>query len=135
MFSTAADMLAFYQMTLDGGSYQGVQILSRASVEVMTAPLVSVPPGGPISAFGLGWWVVQEPVWTIGLPLQSKGSYGHAGYWGTMGWVDPRTGLVGVFLVHYNSTAPTGRRTHVRAYAEVFIAMATAAIVADHDDH
>ncbi len=101
----------------------------------MTAPLVSVPPGGPISAFGLGWWVVQEPVGTIGLPLQSKGSYGHAGYWGTLGWVDPRTGLVGVFLVHYNSTAPARRGTHVRAYAEVFIAMATAAIVADHDEH
>jgi CubicO group peptidase (beta-lactamase class C family) len=135
MFSTAADMFAFYQMTLEGGSYRGMRILSRASVEAMTAPLVSVPPGGPISGFGLGWWVVREPVGMIGLPRQSRGSYGHAGYWGTIGWVDPRTGLVGVFLLHYNSTATTGRGTHVRAYAEVFIAMATAALVPDHHDH
>ncbi len=128
MFSTAADMFAFYQMMLQGGSYDGVRILSRASVDAMTAPHVSVPPGGAISGVGLGWWVVQEPVGTVGLPLQSNSSYGHAGYWGTIGWVDPKTDLVGVFLIHYNSTAPDRRGTYVRAYREVFIAMATAGI-------
>ena len=129
MFSTAADMFAFHQMTLQGGSYDGVRILSRASVAAMTAPHVSIPPGGAVSATGLGWWVVDEPIGTVGLPLQSNGAYGHAGYWGTIGWVDPGTGLVGIFLVHYHSNAPVRRGTYVRAFAEVFIAMATAAMV------
>ncbi len=128
MFSTAADMFGFYQMMLRGGTYDGVRILSKASVDAMTAPHTSVAPGGSISAMGLGWWVVDEPVGTLGLPLQSKGTYGHAGYWGTIGWVDPETGLVGIFLVQYNPTVPGRRGTYVRAFAEVFIAMASAAI-------
>ena len=129
MFSTAADMFVFYQMTLQGGNYSGQRILSPASVKVMTAPHVSRTPSAATSGYGFGWWVVREPIGTAGLPLQSKGAYGHAGYWGTIGWVDPKTGLVGVFLIHYNSTASSQRGTYVRAYAEVFIAMATAAIV------
>jgi CubicO group peptidase (beta-lactamase class C family) len=128
MFSTAADMFIFYQMTLQRGNYNGQRILSAASVEVMTAPHVSRPPSAATSGYGFGWWVVQEPIGTTGLPLQSNGSYGHAGYWGTIGWVDPKTGLVGVFLIQYNSNAPSQRGTYVRAYAEVFITMATAAI-------
>ena len=128
MFSTTEDMFAFYQMTLQGGSYEGGRILSRASVDAMTAPHVTVPLGGSISAFGLGWWVVQEPVGTIGLPLQSKGSFGHGGYWGTLGWVDPETDLVGVFLIHYNPIDLGPRGMHVRAYAELFATMAAAAI-------
>jgi CubicO group peptidase (beta-lactamase class C family) len=37
LFSTASDMAAFYQMMLNGGTYNGVPILSRASVEAMIA--------------------------------------------------------------------------------------------------
>lgn len=129
MFSTAADMFIFYQMTLQRGNYNGQHILSSASVEVMTAPHVSRPHSAATSGYGFGWWVVQEPIGTVGLPLQSNGSYGHGGYWGTIGWVDPKTGLVGVFLIHYNSNAPSQRGTYARAYAEVFITMAAAAIL------
>ncbi len=128
MFSTASDMFAFYQMMLQDGTYNGVRFLSKASVDAMTAPHTPLPPGGPVSAFGLGWWVVDEPAGTVGLPLQSKGAYGHAGYWGTIGWVDPATDLVGVFLVHLHSTAPGRRGTVVREFAEVFVAMAAAAV-------
>ena len=123
MFSTATDMFAFYQMTLDGGCSASGRILSRASVDAMTTPYVTVPPGGQISGFGLGWWVVREPVGTVGLPLQSNGAYGHAGYWGTIGWVDPKAGLVGVFLIHHRSD-----QLPRRAFAELFVTMATAAI-------
>ena len=124
MFSTASDMFAFYQMTLDGGISASVRILSRASVDAMTTPYVTVPPGLQISGWGLGWWVVRKPIGTVGLPLQSYGAHGHAGYWGTIGWVDPKTDLLGVFLIHHRSD-----EFPRKAFAELFITMATAAIV------
>lgn len=37
ILSTASDIFAFYQMMLNGGTSNGLRILSRASVEVMTA--------------------------------------------------------------------------------------------------
>ena len=36
MFSTAADVLAFHQMMLNGGTYNGRRLLSRQSVRAMT---------------------------------------------------------------------------------------------------
>jgi len=122
MFSIAEDMFSFYQMMLDRGLGNDVRILSPASVETMTAPHVVLPPGSPVSGYGLGWWVVLEPVGTYGLPLQPCGSYGHAGYWGSIGWVNPDAGIVGVFLIHHRSD-----ELPRRAFAEVFINMATAA--------
>ena len=57
MFSTASDMAAFYQMMLNGGTYNGVRILSRASVEAMTA----VQTGDLVPerwwGYGLGWGI------------------------------------------------------------------------------
>lgn len=123
MFSTAADMFVFYQMMLDGGITAEARVLSRASVDVMTTAHVTVPTGGPISGWGLGWWVVRETIGTFGLPLQKQGAYGHAGYWGTIGWVDPETDLVGVFLIHHRSD-----EFPRRAFAEIFVTMAAAAI-------
>ena len=118
-------MFVFYQMTLQGGKYDGLRILSRASVDAMTALHISRPLGGVISGFGLGWWVVGEPIGTVGLPLQSKGSYGHGGFLGTLGWVDPDKNLVGVFLIHQRTELASKRRE----VAQVFVAMASAAIV------
>ena len=123
MFSTAEDMFSFYQMMLDRGLGNDVRILSPASIETMTTPHVALPPGGQVSGYGLGWWVVLEPVGTYGLPLQPYGSYGHAGYWGTIGWVNPDAGIVGVFLTHHRSNELPNR-----AFAEVFINMVTAAV-------
>lgn len=36
MFSTALDLVAFYQMMLNAGTYNGKRILSRATVDMMT---------------------------------------------------------------------------------------------------
>ena len=120
LLSTTEDM--FYQMTLEGGSYRGQRILSRAAVKTMTAVHSEIPPGGQISGGGLTCWVVAEPMGTRGLPMQSEGSYGHGGYWGTLGWVDPATGLVGLFLTH--SFDASDRRN----LASRFVAMAAAAV-------
>jgi len=80
LYSTASDLAAFYQMALNGGTYKGARLLSRASVEVMTAlhtgalePAAFTPGVG----YGLAWTVVRAALGT--LQLQSIGAYGHGG--------------------------------------------------------
>ena len=118
LLSTAKDMFAFYQMTLDGGH----RVLSPAGVKTMTALHIELPPSSIQTGRGMVWWVVAEPMGVKDLPMQTKGTYGHAGYWGTLGWVDPTTGLVGVFLTH--SFDPSDRRD----IGQRFVAMAAAAL-------
>jgi CubicO group peptidase (beta-lactamase class C family) len=100
LYATAADMGAFYQMMLQKGRWQGRQILSAASVEVMTALHTgSIEPAGhsPGMGYGLAWTFVRDAMGT--LQLQSEGTFGHGGYFGTHGWIDAKKELIGVFLV------------------------------------
>jgi len=116
LYATAADMAAFYQMMLNGGALAGRRVLSKASVEVMTAiHTADVQKGG--SAWGLGWTVVQNSAGT--LPLVSQGTYGHGGAFGTYGWIDPKKQMVGVLMLQ---GALSG---DVR---NAFVAMASAAV-------
>ena len=138
-FSTASDIFAFYQMMLNGGTYNGVRILSRASVEAMTtdhigdlsafgsAPTLSGPSARPEFGRGLGWIVIRDLLDRYALALQSIGSYGHSGASGTYGWVDPEKDLVGVFLIQLRFRR--GARAADRPERLAFIAMAAAAIV------
>jgi len=93
LFATAQDMAAFYQMMLNGGVYKGKRLLSKASVEVMTAWHTE----DTRRNWGLGWSLMRTP--GSMLSLTSEKAYGHAGALGTFGWVDPARQMVGVFLV------------------------------------
>ena len=53
------------------------------------------------------------------LDLRSLGSYGHAGAFGTFGWVDPARSLTGVFMIQGGATEEA---------RNVFVEMANAAI-------
>jgi CubicO group peptidase (beta-lactamase class C family) len=98
IYSTAADLAAFYQMMLNHGALASRRILSRASVDVMTALHTGDIPAGfaPGMGYGLTWAVVRSPEGT--LRLNSIGSYGHGGAYRTYGWVDPAKDMVGVIL-------------------------------------
>jgi len=101
LYSTAQDLAAFYQMMLSGGTYGGKRLLSRPTVDVMTALHTGDLQAGHSSGmgYGLAWAVTREPMGTLTLPLTSIGTYGHGGAFGTHGWVDPKKDLLGVFLV------------------------------------
>lgn len=116
--STASDMFAFYQMMLNGGTYNGVRILSRASVEAMT----KLHTGHLGQGYGLGWSVGREP--NDVPPLQSIGSYGHGGRLGTLGLVDPKKDLVTVFMIQRDGLG----RYETQG---IFMAMVAAAIADD----
>ena len=128
VFSTALDMAAFYQMMLNGGTYNGARILSRASVELMTTvhtgDLQTTSPG---MGYGLGWFVVRDPL-GASQQLGSIGSYGHSGARGTYGWSDPKRDLIGVFMIQLRPRSP-GEWSMLRSLRNTFIAMANAAIV------
>lgn len=122
LFSTASDMAAFHQMMLSGGTYNGVRILSRASVEAMTA----VHSGDLVPerwwGYGLGWGVHRERPSSGAFALESIGGYGHNGLRGTFGLVDPEKDLVGIFMIQLE---PGEGQRSVR---DTFINMTYAAI-------
>ncbi|MCH8245199.1 MAG: serine hydrolase [Bacteroidetes bacterium] len=95
--STAPDMAAFCQMMLNGGTYHGVRILSRSSVEIMTAVHTGDLQTGYLAGigWGLGWRVVREPLGT--LSVASIGSF-RMGSGRGFGRIDPAKDLVGVLL-------------------------------------
>ncbi len=87
LFSTADDVATFAQTLLDGGTRNGVGILSSLSVEKMTTP--QTPPG-KTALRGLGWDIASPFASNRG-ELLDVGSFGHTGYTGTSLWIDPVT--------------------------------------------
>lgn len=118
LVSTASDYARFAQMLLNGGELDGVRILSRKTVEFMTADQLGDLRGpslargaaflpGPGYSFGLGFRVrvKQGEAVTPG----SVGDYGWDGIYGTYFWVDPKENLVVVWMAQQ-----IGRRNHYR---------------------
>ena len=121
LYSTARDLATFYNMMLNEGLHQGKRLLSKTSVQVMTAIHTNDLTSGhsPGMAFGLTWEVVKEPLGS--LTYRSIGSFGHGGAFGTHGWIDQKKRLVGVYLVQ--STG--GGSTYAR---DAFMTMAASAL-------
>jgi CubicO group peptidase (beta-lactamase class C family) len=103
LYSTAVDMTRFYQAILNGGTLDGVRLLSAKSVAEMTrihtpGIVTGFTPG---NGWGLGWCVVEKPQGVT--RLLSPGTFGHGGAWGTQGWVDRERGLVFVLMIQRTS--------------------------------
>jgi CubicO group peptidase (beta-lactamase class C family) len=117
--STAGDYLRFCQMLLNGGTLDGARIVSPSTIKLMTsdhlATLVSNPQapgelllGSKGYTFGLGFAVRLAD--GIAAVPGSAGEYMWAGYAGTYFWVDPREGLVAVYMTQ----APSPMRSYYR---------------------
>lgn len=96
LVSTASDYMRFCQMHLNGGELDGVRILSRKTVELMSTDHLGGIPGGP-GGFGLGFSVVMD----LGQSgtLGSEGSFAWGGAAGTAFWIDPKEDLIGVYMI------------------------------------
>jgi CubicO group peptidase (beta-lactamase class C family) len=99
LYSTAPDYLRFCQMLLNGGQLDGKRLLSRRSIELMTAQHVESIPISFLRGqhFGLGV-AVQKPNGESGL-LSSPGTYGWSGAYNTYFRIDPKEQLVMVLMV------------------------------------
>ena len=90
LFSTAADLSVFAQMMLNGGEYNGVQILTKPTVELFTS-----------RSFGhraLGW-DTAEGDYGSGRYL-GETAYGHTGFTGTSMWIDPEREMFVILLTN-----------------------------------
>jgi CubicO group peptidase (beta-lactamase class C family) len=99
LLSTARDYFRFHQMMLNGGELDGVRILSRKTVELMTTNHTGdkgIWLTGPGYGFGLGYAIVTD-LGLSGSP-RSEGSYYWGGAYGTIFWVDPAEELIGILM-------------------------------------
>lgn len=101
--STVPDYARFIQMMLNNGQLDGVRLLSRKTVEMMTVDQVGeLNPG---TGFGLGFGVtrnLREGEET------SVGAYRWGGYWYTTFFVDPAEKMIGVCMAQIS---PSGKAT------------------------
>jgi CubicO group peptidase (beta-lactamase class C family) len=97
ILSTVADYARFAQMLLNGGELDGVRILGRKTVELMTASHtgnIFIPMLGHGFGFGMGVGVHTGGRWAP--RIRSVGAYGWGGAAGTTCFADPKEGLLAV---------------------------------------
>ena len=125
VFSTARDIARFGRMLLNGGVLDGVRVLGKDSVRLLTT--VQTPPG--IEALrGLGMDIdspyAKRPRGSV-FPV---GSYGHTGFTGCILWIDPASGIFYVFLS--NRVYPDDKSNVLALYTELGTLAAQAAAAA-----
>ena|SRR5690606_9468365 len=96
LVSTATDYARFLQMLLNGGELDGVRLLGRKTVELMTIDHLGEVTFRPGEGFGLGFSIVED-VGRRGTP-GSVGEFGWGGAYHSTYWVDPAEELVVVYL-------------------------------------
>ena len=118
--STAGDYLRFCQAMLNGGQLDGVRILSRTTVQLMTSDhlgptlaAAAVNPGllllgTPGYTFGLGFMVRQGD--GIAGVHGTAGEFMWAGYAGTFFWAEPKEQVCAVYMTQ----APSPARAYYR---------------------
>ena len=123
VFSTARDVARFGRMLVGGGELDGVRVLSRESVRLLTT--VQSPPG--LALRGMGMDIdspyAQRPRGTV-FPV---GSYGHTGFTGCILWVDPHSRTFYVLLS--NRVYPDDKSNVLALYTQLGTLSAQAADV------
>ena len=104
MFSTAGDYARFAQMLLGGGELDGVRILGRKTVELMTANHLNHLPRpthefSDADGFGLGVAVRLDLARSN--QLGSEGQFGWSGAATTNVVMDPKEKLVGIVMAQH----------------------------------
>ena len=104
LVSTASDYMRFCQMLLNGGELDGVRLLSRKTVELMTAnhlPDELIRQGNMTKGygFGLGFGVLLNVARSEA--LGSEGEYSWGGAASTGFWIDPNEELIGILMTQF----------------------------------
>ncbi len=125
LFTTARDLARYARMLLNGGELEGVRILQRETVAMMTSVQT---PAGMEARRGFGWDIDSGYSRPRGkyFPL---GSFGHTGFTGNAFWIDPMSKTFFVFLS--NRVHPDGKGNVLKLYGTV--GSIAAAAVTDFD--
>lgn len=99
LYSSGTDVARFYQMMLQGGSFEGKKILSKDAVKTLTTVQTGELKTGFSAGmgFGYGFAVVRKPEGVTS--MLSEGSFGHGGAFGTQSWADPKKDLFVILLI------------------------------------
>jgi CubicO group peptidase (beta-lactamase class C family) len=108
LVSTATDYFIFSQMLLNKGEYNGVRLLEKKTVDLMTSNQISndiMPEDGFFSellsgmGFGFGFAVLKEN--TQSSIMGSKGSYWWSGAANTYFYIDPEKELILILMTQF----------------------------------
>ena len=121
LFGTAADLSVFAQMLLNGGTYDGVRIVSDSTVHLFTARASG--------SRALGW-EVADGSHGAGNYL-GEGAFGHTGFTGTSLWIDPQREMFVILLTNRVHAARAKRPAKVIADVRADLADAAALAVTD----
>jgi CubicO group peptidase (beta-lactamase class C family) len=124
LFSTATDLSIFAQMLLNGGSYNGVRIVSEPTVQLFTKRAAG--------SRALGWDTCNQKG-SCGDYL-SESAFGHTGFTGTSLWIDPEREMFVVLLTNRVHAARARRPAKVIADVRADLADAAALAVTDYGD-
>ena len=109
LFATASDLAVFAQMMLNGGTYNGVRIVSDSTVARFT--------GRTVGSRALGWDTCIGGG-SCGFHLGPR-AYGHTGYTGTSMWIDPDRQAFVIVLTNWVHAAPSARVAPIAVLADV----------------
>jgi CubicO group peptidase (beta-lactamase class C family) len=104
LYSTAGDYLRFAQMIANGGELDGVRVLSRKTIELMTAnTLTQLADPHPFNQTDLGFGLGVRIVTNLGQSrhLGSPGMFGWDGAATTLYWIDPKERLVSILMTQH----------------------------------
>jgi CubicO group peptidase (beta-lactamase class C family) len=103
--STAYDYAVFLQMILNGGKYNGKQIISPRTAELMLSPQLDFKYDG-LNDFGLGFAITSDKA--SNLEARNKGSFSWGGYYGTNYWADPKEKLICLIMTQHTPNSHFG---------------------------
>lgn len=101
LVSTAADLMRFATMLLDGGRCPGGRVLTADSVRAMT--MDTTTDAG--REMGRGF-LPDGYGWGLGLAIDTRGRFGWDGGTGSSLWVDPAAGVAGMLLTTEGMGSP-----------------------------
>jgi CubicO group peptidase (beta-lactamase class C family) len=126
LVSTVDDYFAFARMMLDQGRFGREQILSRASVELMTSDQLT-----PQQREGAELFFGSHSSWGLGVSVsirreqiyQTPGRFGWDGGTGTSAYVDPAEELIGILLTQRMMDSPEPPRVFTDFWTQAYSAM------------
>ena len=117
LVSTVSDYARFAQMMLNGGKLDGVRLLSRKTIELMTTNQLAKMDVD--FGFGLGFGVVRDE--SDLNEIGSVGRFGWGGFFFTSFFIDPHEQMVGIFMcqLHPSGGLDLGEKVRILCYQAI----------------
>ena len=117
LVSTAPDYARFAQMMLNGGKLDGVRLLSRKTVALMT--LNQLANMDVDFGFGLGFSIVRDE--SDLNEIGSVGRFGWSGFFFTSFFIDPQEQMIGIFMcqLHPSGDLDLGEKIRILSYQAI----------------